>query len=259
MNQRGWVMVHRKIEENDLWFAEPFSKGQAWIDILLLANHQKKTVFIRGNEVTIERGQFIHSEETLARRWKWSRGKTRAFLELLANRQMLDNRKSRLCAVRTVLNYDEYQESGQQTRQQNVQQKAIRLDNRPDTNKNGNNEKNEKNDNKNTIAPNDGAVVSQSKPKRSPDELMDLDQFVTYMRQSQSRAVNLIGEWADTIRPKFTTWGQWNTFMRRHLRAAQQLAPFTDDQIADAYDKITTLQAKSDFKPTIETLIKFLT
>lgn len=136
---KGWVRLYRKIEDNDLWLAEPFTRGQAWVDILLLANHKPRSIFIRGNEVKIERGQFIHSEETLSDRWKWSRGKTRAFLALLVTRGMLDNRKSRLCAIRTVVNYVDYQQNEQQTGQQNVQQKAIRLDNRQDTNKNGKN------------------------------------------------------------------------------------------------------------------------
>ena len=36
--QKGFVGVHRSLQEHWLWDEKPFSKGQAWIDLIMLAN-----------------------------------------------------------------------------------------------------------------------------------------------------------------------------------------------------------------------------
>ena len=39
MNQ-GWIKLHRTLQDNKLWYSEPLTKGQAWVDLILLANHK---------------------------------------------------------------------------------------------------------------------------------------------------------------------------------------------------------------------------
>ena len=66
---QGWVSIHRSLQSHWLWVDKPFSKGQAWIDILLLANHQDNK-FLLGNElVEVKQGNFITSEVKLMDRW----------------------------------------------------------------------------------------------------------------------------------------------------------------------------------------------
>lgn len=93
---------------------------------------------------------------------------------------------------------------------------------------------------------------------KNEDELpMDYKGFVEWSSKSSQRSVRLIGEWADTIKPSFQTKGQWRVFIKRNLRPANDLAKFTDEQIAKAFSKI---QKSKDWlhKPTLETIIKFL-
>ena len=50
---KGYVPVYRSIQDHWLWTAtkkQPFGKGQAWIDLLLLANHSDHK-FLLGNEI----------------------------------------------------------------------------------------------------------------------------------------------------------------------------------------------------------------
>ena len=81
------------------WLAEPFTRGQAWVDLLLLANHKEGFIRRRGVLVAVERGQVGYSEEALAARWKWSKGKVRRFLSELARL----SRVSRKISKKTVL------------------------------------------------------------------------------------------------------------------------------------------------------------
>ena len=153
-NSQGWISLHRKICENDLWFLEPFTKAQAWIDLVLNTNHKDGVMNIRGNVIPIKRGQIGWSQITMTKRWKWSRQKVRRFLEYLISNEMIqiDNseitprqtqktiqqksgmKSKYLTSITTIINYNSYQ-SGQETIQQTIQQK----DNRRYTNNNVNN------------------------------------------------------------------------------------------------------------------------
>ena len=110
MKNGGWVRLHRKIEDNFLWFLEPFSKAQAWIDLFLMANHKNTSIQIRGNIVPLKRGQIGWSELTMAARWKWSKNKVRRFLNLLETEQQIIQQKDRyITTIITVLNYENLQ------------------------------------------------------------------------------------------------------------------------------------------------------
>ncbi len=77
--ERGYIKLHRRLQENKLWLLDPFTRGQAWVDMLLLANYKEGWIRKRGILVTVNRGQLGWSEVALAKRWKWSRGKVRRF------------------------------------------------------------------------------------------------------------------------------------------------------------------------------------
>ncbi len=106
----GWVLLHRKICENKLWLEKPFSKGQAWVDLFLNANHSAKSFWVRGNEVRLNRGQLGWSELTMSKRWGWSKNKTRRFLNWLETEQQIEQQKTFITTIITILNYNNYQE-----------------------------------------------------------------------------------------------------------------------------------------------------
>ena len=56
MKNSGWITIHRKLFYNKLWLSEPFTKGQAWVDLLLLASHKDTIFWKRGIEVKQARG-----------------------------------------------------------------------------------------------------------------------------------------------------------------------------------------------------------
>lgn len=110
---RGYVKLWRKIQKSSLWTQEKFTRGQAWIDLILLANHKPGYVRIRGIKINIARSQMAYSELTLADRWKWSRGKVRRFLKELSSNpvQQIVQQKSNLTTLISILNYEQYQGS----------------------------------------------------------------------------------------------------------------------------------------------------
>lgn len=145
----GWIKLHRGLIDHDIWTQESFTRGQAWVDLLLLANHTQNQFRVRGNLVIVSRGEVARSEESLALRWKWSRNKVRRFIEELSSKtiQQIEQQKSPILNKIRIINYDLYQAidqsettDGTTERQQTEQQK--------DTNKNDKKEKNDKNEKK---------------------------------------------------------------------------------------------------------------
>lgn len=140
---KNYFVINRKLFDNYLWKLEPFTKAQAWIDMIGNANYMDGEMQIRGIIIPIKRGQLGWSELTMSNRWKWSREKVRRFLSALETRQQIRQQKNFQTSITTILNYTDYQLPIQQMRQQTVQQKDSRRDT---TNK----DKNEKNINTNT-------------------------------------------------------------------------------------------------------------
>jgi uncharacterized phage protein (TIGR02220 family) len=113
MENNGWIKLYRKIMENDYWLSEPFTRAQAWIDLLLLANHTTGHIRKRGILIEVQRGQVGYSEKTLSARWKWSRGKVLRFLSQLKSRSQITRnpvqQNRNLSSLITIINYDLYQ------------------------------------------------------------------------------------------------------------------------------------------------------
>ena len=109
----GWIRLYRRIEDNPSWLAEPFTRGQAWVDLLLMANHKPGHTRIRGIKVEVGRGQLASSEVVLANRWQWSRGKVRRFLSELEDEavQQIEQQKNNVTTLITIKNYGRYQGS----------------------------------------------------------------------------------------------------------------------------------------------------
>lgn len=121
---KGWVTLHRQIENNPLWLSEPFTKAQAWVDLILNANHKDGFFIVRGIRVDVKRGQLGWSEVTMSTRWRWSRNKVRRFLKYLERERQVEQQKiDKITTIITIINYSKYQDDtskGQQTIQQTI-------------------------------------------------------------------------------------------------------------------------------------------
>lgn len=109
---KGYISINRSIEDNWLWKEKPFSKGQAWIDLILLANHAdvKKPY---GDSITIfQKGSVYRPISSLAERWGWDRKKVKRFLDVLQSDQMVTVDSTRGGTTITLINYGKYQGQG---------------------------------------------------------------------------------------------------------------------------------------------------
>ena len=106
----GWIRLYRKIRDNPMWKKKPFSKGQAWVDLLLRANHKEGKVIVGTELIEVLPGQIFTSEKHLSEDWGWSRHKVANFLNALAglNRMQTLRKSSASCQIGTPKRTSKY-------------------------------------------------------------------------------------------------------------------------------------------------------
>lgn len=102
----GFAPVYRSLSDHPLWLGEPFTRGQAWVDLLMLVNYKDSRIMIDGAMVDVKKGQHVTSVAKLAERWGWSRTKVMSYFELLKAEQMMDWKSDNKKTVITLTNYD---------------------------------------------------------------------------------------------------------------------------------------------------------
>lgn len=108
---KGWIKLHRKILDCWFWDEKPYDRARAWVDLLLLANHDDKKISFDGKPITIKRGQYLTSILKLSDRWGWSRNKTKRFLDALECDGMITTDRTNKRTLVNVVNYGIYQDS----------------------------------------------------------------------------------------------------------------------------------------------------
>jgi hypothetical protein len=109
----SWIKLYRSTARHPLWLAEPFTIGQAWVDLLMSANYQESTA-IRGPSVLkIGRGQVLTSVARLGTRWRRDKKTVRRWLRVYERDGMLARAVGHGAdggyTLLTLLNYEEFQ------------------------------------------------------------------------------------------------------------------------------------------------------
>lgn len=107
-----------------------------------------------------------------------------------------------------------------------------------------------------------GNFIKNPEKKLDGNITMTKAEFILYFRSSQFRFLRIIAEYADDRKEiNYTTRGQWREFVRRNLRTAKRLVPFTDKQLVDAMGRMSNdMREHGGYlsRWTLETLEKYL-
>jgi len=141
----GWIKLHRKIRDSEIWEEKPFDKARAWIDLLLRANHKNNETLIGNIPVKIKAGQVLTSQIQLANDWGWSRYKVQCFLKLLEKLKQItiENKalkKAQRYTLLTITNWELYQTTNEKKSSKKSSKKAVKKQSKS-TNKNVKNDK----------------------------------------------------------------------------------------------------------------------
>lgn len=107
MEKHGWIKIDRGLLDH--WVFQNADYLKAWITILLLANHEDRTILVDRHPVLIRRGSFFTSVCKLSERLGFDRRKTVRLLEALKKDGMLTTDGTTHGTTLTIVNYDKYQ------------------------------------------------------------------------------------------------------------------------------------------------------
>ena len=107
---KGWISLHRKIIENPIFKERrTFSKFEAWIWMLLRANHSEGKFLLGNHMLNVKRGSFVTSQQQLCKQFNWGTTKLRSYLKLMETEDMIVVNPLAKATCITISNYDSYQ------------------------------------------------------------------------------------------------------------------------------------------------------
>ena len=81
---KGFFIVDRDLLDDPLWMgSKPFTPGQAWLDLIGLANHSDRKALVRGKVIECKRGEVNRSFRNLGERWGWDKNRVSRFIKQL--------------------------------------------------------------------------------------------------------------------------------------------------------------------------------
>jgi len=229
----NYFYVNRELLNSNRWLSEPFTRGQAWVDLFGLAQHTKGFFRVRGIKITVERGQLAYSQLTLAKRWQWSRGKVNRYLSELENQnditlktiQQNGQQIKFLTTLITIVKYDKWQGDDTAKRTPDGHQTDTKQDIY-------NNDKNVKNDKNEDIESNDS---------ESPTKEITITE--------EKNEINLLIERFKQVNPTYT-----RLFSKPPQRASLErlIKQFGFEQVGKMIDGLTKIFGKP-YAPRITT------
>ncbi|CAC9431786.1 TPA: DnaD domain-containing protein [Staphylococcus aureus] len=242
----GWISIDRSIQNHWLFKEKrTFSKFEAWIYLLMEANHSKAKVPIGNQIVTVERGQRLTSILTLSDLFNWSRFKVKTFLDLLESDGMLEVKTTSKYTLITIVNYDFYQsEQGRNQHQNDI--KPTSKQHQTNTNNNDNKDNNEKNvNNEKKKATAFDFFQDNGFGFITPYNLDDLNYYLDSFENDSDEIVTASLKIAKD-RNK-VTWGYaksiLNTWLNANLKSIEQVRAFEKQQLESK---------KQNYKPYVK-------
>ncbi|MFN1736771.1 DnaD domain protein [Staphylococcus aureus] len=253
----GWISIDRSIQNHWLFKEKrTFSKFEAWIYLLMEANHSKAKVLIGNQIVTVERGQRLTSILTLSDLFNWSRFKVKTFLDLLESDGMLEVKTTSKYTLITIVNYDFYQsEQGRNQHQNDIKPTSKQhqsninptsKQHQTNTNNNDNKDNNEKN------------VNNEKKKTTAFDFFQDngfgfitsynLDDLNYYLDSFENDSDEIVTASLKIAKDRNkVTWGYaksiLNTWLNANLKSIEQVRAFEKQQLESK---------KQNYKPFVK-------
>jgi hypothetical protein len=250
-NNTGWVKIHRKLLDSELWLMRPVSWKLIWIYILMSVNHEPKAGFERGEgffNYEVER-DLIGRDITIDMIKKFIRyakgppqGKHRENDKNYASEPMISTRRSTRGVRIKVLNYHLYQMDDREQSTNPSTKKALRkhLESTPI--------------NKKLRSKEDKKGINSDETSQGVKDFK-LEEYIKKMEDNKRRDLNIIALYLEQKKPDLQNLDQLRVALKRHLRPAKDLVNFSNAQILDAIPKAKKLTDGW----TLETVVKVLT
>ena len=166
MNDNGWIKLYRELIDKPIWINSTPEQNRILITLLCMANHKPGTWIWKGEQKSVNAGQFITSVQSIIDKCKCkniTRQKVRTALKNFEKYGFLTTETDNQSTLITIVNWQYYQEKKAENNQQINQQltnEQPTANQQLTTNKNKE-YKNVKNDKNNIYAQNSDELFSQ--------------------------------------------------------------------------------------------------
>ena len=242
-DSKGWICLHRKIQECSIWDNdEKFDCRSAWIDLLLLANHEDKKTLFDGKPVVVKRGQRITSVRQLAERWHWGNDRTLRYLRLLESEKMIIKESDKRRTLITIVNYGVYNDMPNTNKNTDRTLTSTEPEHCPNTDPSqttmNNNDNNDNNETNNT-------PLNPPKGEWDEDKHSNYENFEYLMQTEMNTVKNVellesIKEWLkhkDRLKPKSKNHLQLVSIRKLANRVFKNASLYGQAKMIDAIDK----------------------
>lgn len=124
----GWIKLHRGWFKSTDFASEPFTEREAWLWMIEAAAYEPHTRYVKGHAISLQRGDILVTQRTLADEWKWGRQRVRGFLnklELLGSLKQVATHGLTHISVCNYAKYQDQQPSAQPTSAATSQQPKV--------------------------------------------------------------------------------------------------------------------------------------
>lgn len=114
---KGFLKLSRNYFNNPLWKEDRiFSRSEAWLDLIASALIDDLKVFVKGQDIEVQRGEVAASRRYLEKRWSWGSTKVKNYLTYLAKNGMITTKQTNGQTIIKLVKYEDYN-SSQPTKQ----------------------------------------------------------------------------------------------------------------------------------------------
>ena len=203
---KGWISLHRKILDNPILSrGRSYSRFEAFVYMLLQANHKDNKAVIGNQIIKVRTGSFVTSQKKLMKEFRWGSTKLRAFIKMLEDDKMIVSKSNTYSTMITITNYDSYQNLQTTNKlQSESNQKTNKLQSK--TNNNDNTLNNDNNVNKEQKFIN---LVIEENKKTNPQVPQDvIDEFCSYWTERNLNGTKMKYEMQKTfdIKRRLQRW-----------------------------------------------------
>ncbi len=112
---RGYVKLWRKIKDSFIW--EDPEALKLWLHLLMEANYQDREHIFNGKVEKIKRGELICGRHSLESQLGINESKIYRLLNIMEKEQLIEQRKTNVFTLISIVKYQDYQSNEQQNEQ----------------------------------------------------------------------------------------------------------------------------------------------
>ena len=143
MENAGWIKTYRALLDNPVVMKDAEHLA-VWMYLLLNATHTEYPALFKGKKIMLQAGQLITGRKSIAKDLSVAESKVTRILNLFENEQQIKQQTSNKNRLISIVNWDIYQATEQQTEHQ-VNNNRTTSEHQVNTNKNDKNNKKVKN------------------------------------------------------------------------------------------------------------------